>query len=201
MFSCNIWPRQTWPPLAFGTVVETLGVTFLALSMRWAHLPTIYGMLAFTGVGTGIRLMPGTLHGIAYYRTQISSIVSIMALAISLGGILASTIMLNIFNNKLSSANISLKQGGSVSSFAHIAGLSKEERDYFRQQAQDAIVVAFLGISAFLWLGAIAVLFLGNAFIKQKEDADTHEDGETATESLTKGSYLGSCLQAYRQHA
>jgi hypothetical protein len=51
---------MTFPPLAIGTVVEAVGITLLAAALSWAHLPTIYGMLALTGVGTGIRLMPGT---------------------------------------------------------------------------------------------------------------------------------------------
>ena len=100
MFTCNVWPRMTFPPLAFGTAVEAIGITLLAAALHWGHLATIYGMLALTGVGTGIRLMPGTLHGVGYFRRQIASIVSIMNLAVSLGGTLASTIMLNVSQPK-----------------------------------------------------------------------------------------------------
>jgi hypothetical protein len=61
MFACNIYPRQTWFPLAFGTLVEPLGITLLAVAMNWDNVPIICGMLGLTGVGTGIRFMPGIL--------------------------------------------------------------------------------------------------------------------------------------------
>ena len=52
MFACNVWPCKTWYPLSFGTIVEALGITMIAAAISWGHLPTIYGMLALTGVGT-----------------------------------------------------------------------------------------------------------------------------------------------------
>jgi hypothetical protein len=198
MFCCNVWPRKTFPPLAFGTVVEALGITILAAALHWGHLPTIYGMLSFTGVGTGIRLMPGTLHGVGYYRQQIASVVSIMNLAVSLGGTIASTIMLNIFNNKLSAAGINLVHGtsSSASSFSAISSLPPKEQEYLRNKASDGIVVAFYGISSFMWLGVIAASFLGNVNIpKQSKTADTHLDQDTDVGTLTKGSYVGSLFR------
>ena len=198
MFVCNVWPRTTWPPLAFGTVVEALGITLLAASLHWGHLPTIHGMLALTGIGTGVRLMPGTLHGVGYYRRQIASIVSIMNLAVSLGGTLASTIMLNIFNNRLSHAGISLVHGASssASSFSQIEGLSHEQQVHLRSSAKEGIVIAFYWISAFMWLGVVAMAFMGNVNIKKdSKESDTYEDGETDVGSLTKGSYLGSLFR------
>lgn len=59
MFTCNIYPRQTWFPLAFGTLIEPLGITLLAVAINWDNVPIICGMLGLTGVGTGIRFMPG----------------------------------------------------------------------------------------------------------------------------------------------
>lgn len=59
MFTCNVYPRQTWFPLAFGTLVEPLGITLLAVAINWDNVPVICGMLGLTGVGTGIRFMPG----------------------------------------------------------------------------------------------------------------------------------------------
>ena len=49
MFCCNVYPRKTFYPLAFGTAVEAAGITVLAAALNWGHLPTIYGMLALTG--------------------------------------------------------------------------------------------------------------------------------------------------------
>jgi hypothetical protein len=59
MFTCNIYPKQTWFPLAFGTLVEPLGMTLLAVAINMDNVPMICGMLGLTGVGTGIRFMPG----------------------------------------------------------------------------------------------------------------------------------------------
>jgi hypothetical protein len=192
MFTSNVYPRKTWYPLSFGTIVEALGITLIAVAINWEHLPTIYGMLALTGVGTGVRLMPGTLHGVGYFRKQISAVVSIMSFAISFGGTLASTIMLNIFNNRLSEAGIDLVHSGSstASSFGAIKKLPQAEQLYVRRKAKDAIVIAFYAISAFMWLGVFVMVFLGNVDIKKHNDIS--QDGETDVSSLTKGAYVAS---------
>lgn len=170
--------------------MEAIGITCIAVAIHGGHLPTIYGMLALTGVGTGIRLMPGMLHGVGYYRKEIASVVSMMSFANSFGGTLASTIMLNIFNNKL---GISLVHGASssASSLGQLAQLPEEEQEHVRGKAQAAIVVAFYGISSFMWLGVVAMAFLGNVNIKKDAD-DTAGGGETDASSLTKGAYVVS---------
>ncbi|KAK6613113.1 major facilitator superfamily transporter [Botrytis cinerea] len=170
MFACNVFPRQT---------CSLLG-----------HLPTIYGMLALTGVGTGIRLMPGTLHAIGHYPTQIAPLVSMMSLSSSLGGTLALTIMLNIFNNHLSSSGISVS-GTTTASFSGIATLESAEQDYVRKMAKEGIVLAFYAISAFLWLGVGASAALGNAWIAK---GGGEEVGRTC-----EGSFLGSLLSRKRR--
>ena len=193
MFICNVWPRKTWHPLAFGTIVEALGITLLAAAVGWDHLPTVYGMLALTGVGTGIRYMPGTLHGVGYYRKHIASIVSMVQLSIALGSTLASTIMLNIFNNEMANAGIHLNAGSSTSSLSGINKLPKAKLEYLRSHAKDSISIAFHGISSFMWLGVIVMVFMGNVNINKKGAiTDTNAEGETEVGSLTKGSYLGS---------
>lgn len=121
-----------------------------------------------------------------------------MNLAVSLGGTLASTIMLNIFNNKLSNAGVNLVHGASssASSFSAISSLPRSEQDFIRQKASDGIVVAFYGISSFMWLGVLVVCFLGNVNIqKRSKEIDTLEDGDTDTRSLTKGSYIASLFR------
>jgi hypothetical protein len=107
--------------------------------------------------------------------------------------------MLNIFNNKLSNAGVNLVHGASssASSFSAISSLPPREQDFVRQKASDGIVVAFYGISSFMWLGMIAVGFLGNVNIqKRSKEADTLEDGDTDTRSLTKGSYIASLFRS-----
>ena len=115
MFAMNKWPCATAPPLLLGTILEPLGITVLASALNSGNLHLIFGMLALTGVGTGIRLMPGTLHGIGYFPSQISHVVSLMALANTLGGTLATTIMLNIFNSTLQNHGIDFSSSSSES--------------------------------------------------------------------------------------
>jgi hypothetical protein len=184
MFACNIWPLQTFFPLIFGTIIEPLGITLLAVAMNTKHLGMIYGMLALTGVGTGVRLMPGTLHGVAYFQSQIASIVSLMSLAVSLGGTIATTVMLNIFNNELSSSGLTFKSATS-SSFDAINSLPEKEIEYLRSRAARGIVLAFFAITAFMWLGVVAASGLGNVRIGKKGKAD---------QVVEKGSFLGSLI-------
>lgn len=59
MFMCNYFPKQTFTPLMLGSVTEAVGVGVLAWALWTEHTPTIFGMMALTGGGTGLRLMPG----------------------------------------------------------------------------------------------------------------------------------------------
>ena len=81
--------------------------------------------------------------------------------------------MLNIFNNKLSSAGINLAHGTSstASSFSQLDKLPAAGQDYVRHHAKNAIIVAFYGITAFMWLGVVAMAFLGNVDIKKDAKA------------------------------
>lgn len=185
IFACNIYPRKTYPPLFLGTLLEPLGITILAVALRDDRLPLIYGMIALTGVGTGLRFMPGTLHGVGYYPQHISSIVSLILLSSSLGGTFATTIMLNIFNNNLRGNGIDLN-GASTASLDAIAGLSEAAQRLLRDHARDGISLAFFAISAFMWLGLVAMVGLGNVDIGKKGGRE---------DKVVKGSYLGSLIR------
>ncbi|TVY94372.1 Efflux pump [Lachnellula willkommii] len=128
MFACNKFPLQTFFPLILGMFIEPLGITLLALALNSNNQSTIYGILALTGIGTGLRFMPGTLHGIAYFPTQIASIISMSCLSTDLGGIIATTLMLNIFNNTLRASGLSFSGStDSDSSFDAIAGMDPQQ--------------------------------------------------------------------------
>ena len=142
-------------------------------------------MLALTGVGTGLRFMPGTLHGVAYYPSNIASIVSLIQLSMALGGTFGTTIMLNIFNNKMSSAGISFTSAD-ANNFDSISSLSPVDQDYLRGNAKNAISIAFYAISSFMWLGLVSMIGLGNVKIGKKGAAG--REGE----AICKGSYVGS---------
>lgn len=59
MFLCNRYPRNTFVPTMFGSIVEAVGVGMLAWALYHEDTPTIYGMMALTGVGTGVRFLSG----------------------------------------------------------------------------------------------------------------------------------------------
>jgi hypothetical protein len=190
VFAVNVFPRQTWYPLFLGTVIEPLGITLLAAAISWGHLPTVYGMLALTGVGTGIRFMPGTLHAIGYYPKHVASLVSMMSLASSLGGTLALTIMLNIFNNHLAGKGVAVSGVQSVG----MGALS----DDVRNVAKKGIVVAFFAITSFLWLGVGACAGLGNVWIVKEGEVEGSggEEGEGVNMgNVCEGSFLGSLVR------
>ncbi|TVY40815.1 Efflux pump [Lachnellula subtilissima] len=185
MFACNKFPLQTFFPLILGTFIEPLGITLLALALNSNNQSTIYGMLALTGIGTGLRFMPGTLHGIAYFPAQIASIISMTYLSTSLGGIIATTLMLNILNNTLRASGISFSgSADSASSFDAIVGMDPQQQAFLREKAKRGIVLAFYALSAFCWLGVLACLALGNVQIGKNGKEDT----------VCKGSYIGTVL-------
>ena len=61
MFMCNRWPRKTFWPILFGSVIEAVGVGLMAwaLSLSAKGNGIIYGMMALTGAGTALRFLPG----------------------------------------------------------------------------------------------------------------------------------------------
>ncbi|KAH6672950.1 MFS multidrug transporter-like protein [Halenospora varia] len=186
MFFCNRWPRQTFTPLFLGSLLQPVGVTILAVALRSGHLPFIYGMIVLTGIGSGIRFMPGTLHGVGYFPTQIASIVSLMSLSLDLGGTLSTTILLNIFNNTLKNSSPSFSfSSASSSSFDAISSLPAATQAYLRDRASTGIVLGFFALSAFAWMGLVTMIGLGNVQIAK-------EEGQK--DELCKGSYIVSLI-------
>ncbi len=61
MYMCNVWPRKTFVPLMLGSISEAVGVGVLTWALWINHLPAVYGIMALTGAGTGMRFMPGML--------------------------------------------------------------------------------------------------------------------------------------------
>lgn len=99
MLFSNVWPRGTFLPLFLGSVIEAVGVGMIAWAMYTGHVASIYGMVAFSGVGTGLRFMPGTLHAVGFFPNDIASIVSLMGIATPFGGAVALTVMSTVYNN------------------------------------------------------------------------------------------------------
>jgi hypothetical protein len=104
------------------------------------------------------------------------------------------TLMFTVFNNRLSDAGIILK-GGSSNSFDQISNLSPDSQAYLRDQARTAISVSFFALCSFLWLGLVAVAFLGNVKIT-KEGKGLEGGGlRDFSENVVEGSYIGSLFR------
>lgn len=61
MRMCNYYPRQTFVPLLFGSILEAVAVGILPWALYKEHIPTISGLLVLAGAGAGLRSMPGTV--------------------------------------------------------------------------------------------------------------------------------------------
>jgi hypothetical protein len=100
MIMCNFYPAQTFHPLFLGSVIEATGISVLTWALHNGHIATIYGMMALTGMGTGLRFMPGSLHGIGFFPNNVASVISMMSFANPFGSTIAMTLMGTVFNNK-----------------------------------------------------------------------------------------------------
>lgn len=55
---CNVYPKKTFYPVLLGSVIEAVGVGVMAWALYSQHTASIFGMMALTGAGTGMRFMP-----------------------------------------------------------------------------------------------------------------------------------------------
>jgi len=99
--------------------------------------------------------------------------------------------MLNIFNNHMSSSGLSFEGAGQ--SFDAINSLPQATQDALRDRAKSGIVLAFFAITAFMWLGSLFMLGLGNVYIGKDRGDMVGEDA--MPENVVKGTYIGSLLR------
>ncbi len=147
MFASSVWPRQTMPVLLFGAITSSVGLTVLVYAVHAGQTNLVYGMMALSGTGVGLRLSPGTLHGLAFFPHRIATISCIVSFAIPFGGTVTLTLMSTVFNNK----------GGGSSDV---------------NEVRDAIMWAFISVLPFMWISVILSTFLGNVWIGKD---NTHE--------------------------
>lgn len=146
MLFSNAWPRGTFLPLFLGSTIEAVGIGLLAWAMSTGRVACIYGMVAFSGVGTGLRFMPGTLHAVGFFPDSVASIVSLMGVATPFGGAVALTVMSTVYNN----LEVSLG-------------------------AKDAMVWAFVAICPFMAVCIVCAACLGNVSIVKPKPGDDGE--------------------------
>lgn len=142
MYSMGTFQRQTIWPIMLGSIACATGITVLAWAISSDELNTVYGMMALSGFGVGIRMSPATIHGLAYFPANTAAIECIFAFAFPFGGTVGLTIMNSVFNNKVGTAPTSVN-------------------------AKGAIMYAFYAIVPFMWLCVILATFLGNTWINE----------------------------------
>jgi hypothetical protein len=189
MVMCNFYPRATFPALFFGSIVEATGMSVLTWALYNGNVATIFGMMGLTGCGTGMRFMPGSLHGIGFFPNNLASVMAMAGFAIPFGGTISMTIMDTVFNNKAGVPASSGKPSSTTSSSTYISALPPEAQDAARHKAKMGIVYAFVAMLPFMWLCVLAASCLGNVRITRRKKVD--EEGRTDfSENVTEHSYL-----------
>lgn len=144
-FMCNSWPRKTFPPIFLGSILEMVGIGLIAWAISTEHDPTVYGMMALTGVGTGLRVMPVPLHGIGHFPKKIAAVVSLMAVAYPFGGTVGLTILTTVYNNVSGISNDS-----PLRDFTTLKNLPAAEQAAVTHDAKMGIVWAYVAICPFM---------------------------------------------------
>lgn len=151
-------------------------------------------MMALTGAGTGLRFMPGSLHGIGFFPNNISSVISMMSFAIPFGGTMAMTIMGTVFNNKGSiAAKFNTPATHSTSGTDGIYKLDPKIQKIISDSAKDGVVWAFIAILPFMWLCVMAASCLGNVKITGKGVSE--KGGADFRENVEDGVFLWVVLR------
>src|ERR1700743_2773752 len=165
MFICNVWPRQTLPALLLGSITSAIGITVLSYALDSERTPLIYGMMALTGHGVGMRMNPGSLHGLAYFPNLTAPITFVVSFAFPFGGTVAVTLIATVFNNK----------------FGNKADITSQAES--QAAAKRGIHFAFIAMIPFMWMIVLLTCGLGNVWIEKNGD---HE--------VVNGIYLLSLL-------
>jgi MFS family permease len=193
MIMCNFYPRQTFHPLFLGSIIEATGLSILTWALWHGHIPTIYGMMGLTGAGTGLRFMPGSLHGIGFFPNNIASVMALSAFSIPFGGTIAMTIMDTVFNNKagIPASGVKGSTSGSSTYLQSIDSMPQQAQDVIRHSSKMGVFWAFVSILPFMWLCVLAAACLGNVRITRKQKVD--EKGRMDfSENVTERSFLGA---------
>jgi hypothetical protein len=192
IFMCNVWPRETFFPLFFGSTLEPLGVGMLTWGLHTGKPAVVSGLVGFAGVGTGLRLMPGMLHAVGLRSKLKSRGLAMMSFSYNFGGTVGIAVMSSVFANKISTqiAHASLPSAVPVSSNAtssvnSINALPLADQVIVREWFSDACYWAYISIVPFLGLAGVLVFFLGNVKItSQKQNAQGEFDSSGNIEDV-----------------
>ncbi|EPS36487.1 hypothetical protein H072_9999 [Dactylellina haptotyla CBS 200.50] len=210
IFICNVYPKQTWLPMFLGSWIEPLGLGLLAYALTIRNVAMVNGFLALSGVGTGIRFMPGTLHAVGMEPKRIARVVSLMGFVLPLGGTLGLTMMGSVFNNELAkgfsgigagSTGLDGKDTGrSAQSIDEIQALPAPILDLVQEVAKKAVVWSYVAIIPLVGLGGIVACFLGNVQITGANPDDmVDNEAETKKGEVIDEPYLFWLLKHRRR--
>lgn len=182
MFLCNRWPRQTFFPLLWGSIVEGVGLALLTYSISIRNQTMVKAFLAVAGAGTGLRFMPVVLHAAGIWSTRIPSIQSLLSFMLPLGETIGISMMGAVFSNKLSTSLVSiaaqnrnLNIPSGVPSLDVLANLPAAAKNDVQNAAARAVMWALISVLPFVGLSILASAVLGNVWIgkaavKSKDD-------------------------------
>jgi hypothetical protein len=195
MFFCNIWPRQTFHPIFFGSVIEATGFAVLAWATSTRNATTVNVMMAIAGAGTGLRFMPNALHASGIWRTRIASVMALLSFSLLFGGTLAIAIMSSVFYNKFAAAlaGMQVEAGTRVlnphntQSLQGIHALPPAVQLVVREHAARAVMWSFISVLPLMGLSVVSALMLGNVWISPKKKI---AGGEKSTGAVIYSSYL-----------
>jgi MFS family permease len=206
IFVCNFWPRQTFFPLAFGTVVETAGIAALSYAVKSRNEILVNVMMPIAGIGTGMRMMPSNLHLAGMFRDRLAPVYSLLRFAMPFGGTLALTVMGSVFQNKMSrvfGSGVTTSSGAGFSlhnssSSNEIAKLPAAEQEAIRAQGASATMWAFISILPILGLTLVASQCLGNVWISKRSNSSSGgvgdaDDGEKGAAGVRVRAEDGIC--------
>ncbi|OJJ08822.1 hypothetical protein ASPVEDRAFT_156423 [Aspergillus versicolor CBS 583.65] len=205
---CNTYPAQTFHPLTLGTVLETLGIALVTYAIHAQRTNILNGMMILAGAGTGLRMMPATLHASGVWPNRIAAALSLMRFTLPFGGTIGITIMGSVFNNKLSSGIAAIPGLSGVSaqglgggggggtgtetagSLDFVNGLPGPLQEGVRTAGRDAIMWAYIAIMPILGISLVTGLFLGNVWIKPKKKTTANEGGDRPESEVIHVPYL-----------
>ncbi|KAF8422725.1 major facilitator superfamily domain-containing protein [Tirmania nivea] len=193
MYMCNVYPAQTFPPIFLGTglvIPIALGLLTHALNIRAEGF--ILGMMAMSGFGSGITIMPVPLHAIARKPKQLANIVATLQFFDPLGGTVALAIMSSVLNNKVGGSGIGdLVEGsgrrGSSSNGNIMDKLTPEDLEVVKHAVKEGVRWAFLSILPIVVLAGILTWGLGNVNIDLKKLDERMEEQEAIDVNESNG--------------
>lgn len=198
MFLCNVFPRQTFYPLFLGSAIEAAGFSVLAYATKTRNSTLVSVMMAISGGGSGVRMMPNTLHAAGIWRDRIASVMSLMDFALPFGGTLAIAVMSSVFYNKFAASLVSMNVGNTVSatsrnstqSIQGINSLPVATQNIIRDNAAHAVMWSFISVLPIMGLSVAAASMLGNVWIKPKKTTG----GKQSKGAVLYSSYLLALL-------